>query len=917
MFFSGDSSARKRVDLGGRSTKERDRKKLLEETHLERKRRMEFRQRNAAALTFQRILRGRSVVRAERRRMREEFRARYGDRCQNVDRHCFGPDSKFLPQLLFIFDEKNAGDFNLLVGACWKLRQFVRESGNIVSLLSGSEYMIKRMQQDMSGSSLEHVVILLASHADRESCNCPNLDPRWSFYSQVLTVPFLLRRFPFLKQVFDDSGEFPGYACLLGNLLETAEAVLSQPSFTFDVVRRFSVFCIRCSNQCVFFSSTVGSTLGDDEMYVDEESVVLNSDLETQISEAIDSKLPQQLVNALFRDVSLVAYPPSGGSFGADAAAVAAICGFLHVTFNILPLARFMTGLAYKTELVPVLWNFIKKCHENQQWPSWSKLIKSLSGDVPGWLLPLSVFCPVYKHMLMIVDNEDFYEQEKPLSLMDIRCLVIILKQALWQLLWVNPSKFPALEKSTINLLSSKKLSSEFIQYKVKNVVSELLSQLEDWNSRKPFTSASDFHVQEAIGENFISQASTENNKVSDVLKQAPFLVPFTSRVRIFTSWLAACKQRDRGLIGYTHHRFRIRRDRIFEDAFSQLGALSEEDLRETIRISFINEFGEEEAGIDGGGIFKDFMENITREAFNVQYGLFKETPNHLLYPNPGSGLIHEQHLDFFKFLGIIIGKAMFEGILVDIPFATFFLSKLKQKSNYLNDLPSLDPELYRHLLFLKNFKGDVSELELYFVVINNEYGEQTESELLPGGKDRRVTNDNVRLFIHLVAEYRLNYQIRNQSSYFSRGFQLLIQKEWIDLFNEHELQLLISGSSEHMDLDDLRSNANYSGGYHPDHQVIRMFWEVVKSFSTEHQKKFLKFVTGCSRGPLLGFKYLEPKFCIQRAAPLNPSAENLDRLPTSATCMNLLKLPPYNSKEQMATKLMYAISADAGFDLS
>jgi hypothetical protein len=42
------------------------------------------------------------------------------------------------------------------------------------------------------------------------------------------------------------------------------------------------------------------------------------------------------------------------------------------------------------------------------------------------------------------------------------------------------------------------------------------------------------------------------------------------------------------------------------------------------IRVSFINEFGVEEAGIDGGGIFKDFMENITRAAFDVQYGLFK-----------------------------------------------------------------------------------------------------------------------------------------------------------------------------------------------------------------------------------------------------------------------------------------------------
>jgi len=29
----------------------------------------------------------------------------------------------------------------------------------------------------------------------------------------------------------------------------------------------------------------------------------------------------------------------------------------------------------------------------------------------------------------MIVDNEEFYEQEKPLSLKDIRTLIIILRQ--------------------------------------------------------------------------------------------------------------------------------------------------------------------------------------------------------------------------------------------------------------------------------------------------------------------------------------------------------------------------------------------------------------------------------------------------------------------------------------------------------
>lgn len=53
MFFSGDPSNRKRVDLGGRSSKERDRKKLLEQAKLERNKRSQQRQQNSAALTIQ------------------------------------------------------------------------------------------------------------------------------------------------------------------------------------------------------------------------------------------------------------------------------------------------------------------------------------------------------------------------------------------------------------------------------------------------------------------------------------------------------------------------------------------------------------------------------------------------------------------------------------------------------------------------------------------------------------------------------------------------------------------------------------------------------------------------------------------------------------------------------------------------
>ncbi|XP_061370457.1 E3 ubiquitin-protein ligase UPL6-like isoform X2 [Gastrolobium bilobum] len=794
------------------------------------------------------------------------------------------------------------------------------------------------------GSSLERVLTVIICHIGQKPCICSHIDPRYSFSSQILTIPFLWHVFPNLRQVFakqsvsqhyihemttfvpnlisflpkDISDEFPTYACLLGNILETGGIALSQPDCSFDMAANLAAvttFLLEVHPSLMRPSSRENSMIAEDDMMGDDEimEVALNRKLDQQICNAIDTRFLLQLTNILFRDIS----PANGSDYGPDdreVAAVGAVCGFLYVIYNTLPHERTMTVLAYRTELVPMLWNFMKRCHQNKKWSSLSEQLSYLSGDAPGWLLPLAVFCPVYKHMLMIVDNEEYYEQEKPLSLKDIRSLIILLRQALWQLLWVNHTSSSNSVKS-VPVSTTSKRQVEAIQQRVSIVVSELLSQLQDWNNRRQFTSPSDFHA-DGVNDLFISQAVIENTRANEILKQAAFLIPFTSRVKIFTSQLAAARQRQGSQALFARNQFRIRRDHILEDAYNQMSQLSEDDLRGLIRVTFFNEFGVEEAGIDGGGIFKDFMENITRAAFDVQYGLFKETADRLLYPNPGSGMIHEQHLQFFHFLGTLLAKAMFEGILVDLPFATFFLSKLKQKHNYLNDLPSLDPELYRHLIFLKHYEGDISELELYFVILNNEYGEQKEEELLPGGKNLRVTNENVITFIHLVANHRLNFQIRQQSSHFLRGFQQLIQKDWIDMFNEHELQLLISGSLDSLDVDDLRLNTNYAGGYHSEHYVIEMFWEVLKGFSLENKKKFLKFVTGCSRGPLLGFRYLEPLFCIQRAGG-TATDEALDRLPTSATCMNLLKLPPYRSKEQMETKLLYAINADAGFDLS
>ncbi len=62
--------------------------------------------------------------------------------------------------------------------------------------------------------------------------------------------------------------------------------------------------------------------------------------------------------------------------------------------------------------------------------------------------------------------------------------------------------------------------------------------------------------------------------------------------------------------------------------------------------------------------------------------------------------------------------------------------------------------------------------------------------------------------------------------------------------------------------------------------------------------------------------RFLEPQFGVQMSGGML-DARATDRLPTAATCMNLLKLPPYRTVQQMRDRLLLAISSAHGFDLS
>ncbi|KAL6068639.1 HECT-type E3 ubiquitin transferase [Balamuthia mandrillaris] len=560
-----------------------------------------------------------------------------------------------------------------------------------------------------------------------------------------------------------------------------------------------------------------------------------------------------------------------------------------------MPLLNTLSFSSHST-FVTKLWHRLTCSQQLDQLATFG-FVEDMDGSLEQMVPALSLFCACYNHLLVTMDDEEFFERETHFRLTEVTEMVGMLKRIVFRMYWSKGGEDPALLKVYQDSFLRKSITA-------------VLRQLYDRNSRRRFCMDEHWNVEE-IGrqtETFKTDVAREDKRALRILKHIPFVVPTDLRVELFHQLVRDMKNR----IDPLDTRITVRRDYVLEDGFDALHYLPPEAFRGIIRVSFISTEGLPEAGIDGGGVFKEFLTELTKTAFSSSYGLFKETADHLLYPNPHSELVASDHMQQLEFLGRVLGKALYESILVDVPFANFFLAKLLRKHNYFNDLVFLDPQLHKNLMVLKHYPGDVEQdFSLNFTITDDEFGRLTERELIPGGKDIPVTNENRIKYIYLVANYRLNIQISRQCTAFLKGFADIIPPEWLRMFNQHELHLLIAGREGGIDLVDLREHTAYGPGYHDQHPTIEMFWSVVQSFTPKEQRQLLKFVTSSSRPPLLGFRYLNPPFCIHKRHGDKQS------LPTASTCMNLLKLGSYETPEKMREKLLYAIAHSTGFELS
>ncbi|GAP92360.1 putative HECT-domain-containing protein [Rosellinia necatrix] len=375
----------------------------------------------------------------------------------------------------------------------------------------------------------------------------------------------------------------------------------------------------------------------------------------------------------------------------------------------------------------------------------------------------------------------------------------------------------------------------------------------------------------------------------------------------------------------YTQHLvFSVRRECLVDDSLQQVSEVvgsGSEDIKKALRIEF-----QGEEGVDGGGLRKEWFLLLVREVFNPDHGLFVyDEDSQFCYFNPHTFETSDQYF----LVGVVLGLAIYNSTILDVALPPFAFRKLlaaapspaagapghsRPTMNYtLDDLAEFRPALAKGLRQLLNFDGDVqSTFCLDFVVDVERYGTRVRVPLCPGGEMKMVTNSSRKEYVDLYVRYLLDTSVTRQFEPFKRGFFTVCAGNALTLFKPEEIELLVRGSDEPLDIASLKAVAAYTNwprGSSPKIEpTILWFWDTFENASPRDQRKLLSFITGSDRIPAMGAASLVIK--------INCLGDDEGRYPSARTCFNILSLYRCRSRERLEGFLWRAVNESEGFGL-
>eukprot|EP00600_Ochromonadales_sp_CCMP1393_P014507 CAMPEP_0175000774 /NCGR_PEP_ID=MMETSP0005-20121125/2777_1 /TAXON_ID=420556 /ORGANISM="Ochromonas sp., Strain CCMP1393" /LENGTH=985 /DNA_ID=CAMNT_0016255611 /DNA_START=378 /DNA_END=3336 /DNA_ORIENTATION=+ len=192
--------------------------------------------------------------------------------------------------------------------------------------------------------------------------------------------------------------------------------------------------------------------------------------------------------------------------------------------------------------------------------------------------------------------------------------------------------------------------------------------------------------------------------------------------------------------------------------------------------------------------------------------------------------------------------------------------------------------------------------------------------ELIPGGADILVTDENKEEYLQLRLRHRMLDSIKPQLEHFLVGLYEVIPADLLSVFDYQELDLLLCGVPV-IDLDDWKQHTEYMGQYKKlgaKHKVIQWFWTAVEAMSHEERIRLLQFTTGCARLPSQGFRALQSTDGRYRRFNIQSVLKKESIYPRAHTCFNKLDLPMYSNQRELDAYLSVVISMEnvTGFSI-
>lgn len=366
------------------------------------------------------------------------------------------------------------------------------------------------------------------------------------------------------------------------------------------------------------------------------------------------------------------------------------------------------------------------------------------------------------------------------------------------------------------------------------------------------------------------------------------------------------------------HVKVVVKRPTCLEDAFNHIHNLPSTDMHRYFRYEFAGE-----PGLDAGGIAREWFTLVSDQVFNADAGLMEYSQaGNLTYQISANSEVANGngHLAWFKFIGRLLGRALFEGQQIG-PHLTRVLYKHMLAWPIVEpDLEFVDQEMFKSVGQLRDMDPESIEmLCLDFTTTKSVFGENIVVELCENGAEVDVTKDNLDRFLELRLKYSCMEESKPQLFAFLNGFYEVIPIQLLSVFNFFELELLLCGLP-HISVEDWRKNTLYRGEYAElgeRHPVVKMFWTIMEESNEEQRAKFLQFATGTSRVPVQGFSALQGNDGNIKLFTIDSVQLTQSVFPRAHTCFNRIDLPLYMDKVDMKFRMGQALQLEGvGFQI-